>query len=47
MGEKETEETASQQMNRIKIIMGHIRKLGDAEKRYLKRRLNDVELRTY
>ena len=40
-------ETVSQQMNRIKIIIGHINKLGSAEKSYLKKRLNQVELKGF
>jgi hypothetical protein len=39
------EETVSQQINRIKIILGHIRKLGPAEKSYLKKLLNQTELK--
>jgi hypothetical protein len=39
------EETVSQQMNRIKIILGHIRKLGPAEQSYLKKLLNQKELK--
>ena len=38
-------ETVSQQMNRIKSILGHIRKLGSAEKSYLKKLLNETELK--
>jgi len=39
------EETVSQQMNRIKIILGHINKLGAAEKTYLKKLLNQKILK--
>jgi hypothetical protein len=39
------EETVSQQMNRIKIILGHINKLGVAEKTYLKKLLNQKILK--
>ena len=43
--DEKKEETVSQQMNRIKIIIGHINKLGPAEKWYLKRLLNERVLR--
>ena len=39
------EETVSQQMNRIKILLGHINKLGAAEKTYLKKLLNQKILK--
>ena len=39
------EETVSQQMNRIKINLGHINKLGAAEKTYLKKLLNQKILK--
>jgi len=45
MAKEIKEETVSQQMNRIKIILGHIRKLGPAEKSYLKKLLNQTELK--
>ena len=47
MTESIEEETVSQQMNRIKIILGHINKLGSAEKSYLKKRLNQRELKEF
>jgi hypothetical protein len=45
MGEELKEETVSQQMNRIKIILGHINKLGPAERSYLKKLLNQKTLK--
>jgi hypothetical protein len=41
------EETVPQQMERVKWILGHVNKLGPAEKSYLKKRLNQVELKVY
>ena len=40
-------ETVGKQMWRIRMIVGHIGKLGSAEKSYLKKRLNQVELKGY
>jgi hypothetical protein len=39
------EETVPQQMRRIRWILGHVNRLGQAEKSYLKKRLNQVELK--
>jgi len=46
MQEKEPE-TVSQQMRRIAIIVGHVNKLGPAEKSYLKALLNQKVLKRY
>lgn len=47
MTEEKEPETVSQQMRRIAIIIGHVNKLGPAEKSYLRALLNQKILKGY